>query len=102
MLTIASVSVLPILSQAKQLARGPARHVGAQECRMEGQVAKGERIVAIGLLTQRDLDVLGTGFARAFPLNHDTDFDVLLKAIDEAEQKAANPPEASPGPASRC
>lgn len=47
------------------------------------------RIVAVGLLTQRDLDVLGSGFKRAFPLNHSTDFDELLKRIDESENREA-------------
>jgi hypothetical protein len=45
--------------------------------------------VAIGLLTQRDLDMLGSGFRRAIPLNGAGDFDDLLAAIDEAERKAA-------------
>lgn len=45
-------------------------------------------IVAIGLLTQRDLDVLGTGFRRAIPLTGAGDFDDLLAAIDEAERRA--------------
>lgn len=58
---------------------------------------KRERIVAIGFLTQRDLDVLGAGFARIFPLDENTDFDPLLKAIDEAERKAAKVREGSPG-----
>ena len=44
-----------------------------------------DKVVAIGLLTQRDLDVLGVGFRRAFPLNHDTDFEALLGAIDAAD-----------------
>jgi hypothetical protein len=42
-----------------------------------------ERIVAIGLLTQRDLDVLGTGFERAFPLQSNADFEDLLAKLDE-------------------
>ena len=44
-------------------------------------------IRAIGLLTQRDLDVLGQGFDRAFPVRPDVDFADLLKAIDEADRK---------------
>lgn len=46
-------------------------------------------VVAIGLLTQRDLDVLGTGFRRAIPLTGPGDFGDLLAAIDEAERKSA-------------
>ncbi len=45
--------------------------------------------MAIGLLTQRDLDMLGSGFRRAIPLNGSGDFDDLLAAIDEAERRAA-------------
>ena len=45
-----------------------------------------ERFVAVGLLTRRDLDVLGSGFRRAFPLNEDTDFTSLLIEIDRAER----------------
>ena len=44
-----------------------------------------DRFVAVGLLTRRDLDVLGSGFRRAFPLNDSTDFTYLLRQIDEAE-----------------
>jgi hypothetical protein len=45
-----------------------------------------DRFVAVGLLTQRDLDVLGSGFRRAFPLRDITDFTFLLTRIDEAER----------------
>ncbi|GAO39894.1 hypothetical protein SCH01S_39_01790 [Sphingomonas changbaiensis NBRC 104936] len=47
-----------------------------------------ERIVAIGLLTERDLDVLGTGFRRAFRVDDTPCFDDLLAAIDVAEKRA--------------
>lgn len=46
-----------------------------------------DRFVAVGLLTQRDLDVLGCGFRRAFPLKQTTDFTFLLTQIDEAERR---------------
>ena len=46
-------------------------------------------IVAVGLLTQRDLDVLGTGFRRAFPIDEGGDFDALLARIDQAEREEA-------------
>lgn len=43
------------------------------------------RIVAIGLLTQRDLEVLGTGFSRAFPVQDMSDFDDLLSKLDRID-----------------
>jgi hypothetical protein len=52
----------------------------------EGNMESGVRIVAIGLLTGRDLEVLGQGFKRVFPLDGSTDFSKLLDAIDEAER----------------
>lgn len=42
-----------------------------------------DRIVAVGFLTQNDLDVLGKGFNRLFPVDDDTIFDDLLKQLDE-------------------
>lgn len=45
-------------------------------------------IVAIGLLTEQDLSLLGSGFRRAFRVDDTPAFDELLAAIDEAEQKA--------------
>jgi hypothetical protein len=44
------------------------------------------RIVAVGLLTQRDLDALGSGFARAFSIDDTPCFEELLRAIDEADR----------------
>lgn len=41
-----------------------------------------EKIVAIGLLTQRDLDVLGTGFKRVFPVEQDDSFADLIDRLD--------------------
>jgi hypothetical protein len=46
-----------------------------------------DRFVAVGLLTRRDLDVLGSGFRRAFPLNDTTDFTSLLIEIDRVDQR---------------
>ena len=48
-------------------------------------MADRNRVVAIGLLTARDLEVLGTGFKRVFPLDASPTFGDLLRAIDEAE-----------------
>ena len=49
------------------------------------------RFVSVGLLTQCDLDVIGSGFRRAFPLNKTTDFTALLLEIDRAEARLAAP-----------
>jgi hypothetical protein len=46
-----------------------------------------ERIVAVGLLTEQDLGVLGQGFQRAYRLPHDHDFQDLIAAIDRADSK---------------
>lgn len=46
-----------------------------------------ERIVAVGLLTQRDLGVLGPTFDRAWPVEEAPSFSELLRAIDDADRK---------------
>lgn len=46
-----------------------------------------DRIVAIGLLTERDLTVLGPTFERAWPVEEAPDFNQLLRAIDEADRE---------------
>ena len=46
-----------------------------------------ERIVAIGLLTESDLKLLGDTFTRVWPVDRSTDFSDLLRAIDEAEER---------------
>ncbi len=45
-----------------------------------------ERVVAVGLLTQRDLDVLGVTFKRMWPVDETPCFEGLLRAIDEADR----------------
>ena len=45
------------------------------------------QIVAIGLLTEHELQLLGAGFSRAWPLNESPCFDGLLQAIDDAERE---------------
>lgn len=50
----------------------------------------GERIIAVGLLSERDLDVLGRGFSRFFPVSRDDVFADLLGRLDQIE---ATPPE---------
>ncbi|TGX55067.1 hypothetical protein E5A73_06435 [Sphingomonas gei] len=44
-----------------------------------------EHIVAVGLLTNRDLERLGSGFKRCFPVTDDSKFEDLLRAIDDAD-----------------
>jgi hypothetical protein len=46
-----------------------------------------ERIVAIGLLTKRDLRLLGPTFDRAWPVEEAPEFDDLVRAIDEADRR---------------
>lgn len=51
-----------------------------------------ERIVAIGLLTRRELNLLGPTFERAWPVEDVPAFGELLRAIDEAERKVRQDP----------
>ena len=44
-----------------------------------------DRIVAVGLLTQRDLNLLGHTFNRLWPVEEVPQFDELLRAIDDAD-----------------
>lgn len=50
------------------------------------------KIVAVGLLTQQDLDMLGRGFRAAIPVEQAPAFEQLLRSIDDAElrQKAGS------------
>lgn len=50
-------------------------------------MAESPRIVAIGLLTQHELELLGQGFDRAFPVDDGLVFEDLLRAIDEADRQ---------------
>lgn len=45
------------------------------------------RIIAVGLLTQQDLELLGPTFGRAFPVDDTPCFTNLLRAIDEADRE---------------
>jgi hypothetical protein len=49
-----------------------------------------ERIVAVGLLTSRDLEVLGTGFTRVYRIDETPCFGELVRAIDEADRAFRN------------
>lgn len=48
-----------------------------------------DRIVAVGLLTERDLRVLGPSFEYAWPEEDAPDFAELLRAIDDADSRPA-------------
>jgi len=45
-----------------------------------------QRIVAVGLLTEHDLSLLGQGFRHAYRLDEHHDFGELLARIDAAER----------------
>ena len=45
-----------------------------------------DRIVAIGLLTQRDVLALGHDLSRVYPINEMPCFGALLGAIDDADR----------------
>jgi hypothetical protein len=44
-----------------------------------------ERIIAVGLLTHRELMLLGPDFDRAWPVDKTPCFGELLRAVDEAD-----------------
>ena len=46
-----------------------------------------ERIVAVGLLTQREVELLGHRFSRLWPVDETPCFTDLVKAIDEADEQ---------------
>ena len=48
-----------------------------------------ERIVAVGLLTQGDLNLLGPTFERLWPVQEAPCFSQLLRAIDDADRELA-------------
>ena len=59
-----------------------------------------ERIVAVALLTESDLTVLGPTFTRAWPVEEAPIFVELLREIDKADRKLsrrANQGEKAPG-----
>ena len=55
-----------------------------------------DRIIAVGLLTQRDVDVLGQGFSRLWPVDRTPCFTELLQAIDDADRELQQGPDAQP------
>lgn len=46
-----------------------------------------DRIVAVGLLTQQDLGLLGHSFNRLWPVEDAPSFSHLLQAIDDADRE---------------
>lgn len=44
------------------------------------------QIVALALVTQEELELLGPHFERAFPIDEAPQFGDLLRAIDEADR----------------
>ncbi len=46
----------------------------------------GDKIIAIGLLTQKDLGRLGATFDRLWPVTEAPAFEDLLRAIDDADR----------------
>ncbi|QNP42838.1 hypothetical protein [Sphingomonas daechungensis] len=46
-----------------------------------------ERIVAVGLLTQREVDLLGKSFSRLWPVDDTPCFADLIEAIDRADEE---------------
>ena len=48
---------------------------------------RSDSFVAVALLTQRDLEVLGSGLRSVFPLTDTTDFTALLAQIDEVDRR---------------
>ena len=48
---------------------------------------KGERIVAVGLLTQTHVNMLGTSLKKVYRIDQAPCFADLLRAIDEADRE---------------
>ncbi len=55
--------------------------------RLKESVMSTERIIAVGLLSQSDLDRLGSRFTRVWPVDETPCFDGLIEAIDEADRE---------------
>ena len=46
-----------------------------------------DKIVAVGLLTEREVQLLGHGFTRLWPVDETPCFADLIRAIDEADRQ---------------
>jgi len=44
-----------------------------------------DRIVAVGLLTAKDLELLGSGFRRMYPVGEGDEFEELLQQLDRLD-----------------
>lgn len=56
-----------------------------------------ERIVAVALLTQRNLDLLGPALAHVWPVADAPGFNELLRKIDEADAELRTDGAEAPG-----
>ena len=56
-----------------------------------------DRIVAVGLLTESEVQLLGHGFTRLWPVDETPCFTDLIRAIDEADRELRNAPERKAG-----
>jgi hypothetical protein len=66
---------------------GPPRALGGKE--LNEEIVDYEQVVAVGLLTQNDVRLLGPSFERLWPVDETTCFAGLLRAIDEADRESA-------------
>ena len=73
------------LAMPKRLARRRPSFVRGM--RRDGVFVGDERIIAVGLLTQRDVELLGPTFDRLWPVAETPCFSQLLRAIDEADRE---------------
>jgi hypothetical protein len=55
-----------------------------------------DRIIAVALLTRRDVDLLGPTFERLWPVDETPCFSGLLEAIDQADRELRNQPASGP------
>lgn len=46
-----------------------------------------QRIVAVGLLTQHNVDTLGDGLSQSWPVELAPSFNELLRAIDDVDER---------------
>ena len=60
---------------------------GLNPCAERDLVVAVERIVAVGLLTQSHLDLLGSALKKAYPVQETPCFTELISAIDEADRE---------------
>lgn len=56
-------------------------------CASKELVVSPERIVAVGLLTQSNIDLLGSALKKAYPVQDTPCFTDLIGAIDEADRE---------------